>query len=444
MHFAGVDGTLIDVYQAATQMTDESGQSYPYTINTLLDRAIGPEKYYGVFTANMHTDYATFTDYDFIIASAQMRGVPVISSRQMLTWLDGRNGSSFSSLAWNGDTLQFTVSAAQGANGLQVMVPQPDGLDVTAVTRNGNSIGYLVRVIKGLEYAIFDATAGDYEISFGADTEPPTVFATLPLNGTVDVGIETNVAATFIEAMDPATIDSATFELRDDGNTLVPAAVTYESSTNTATLDPSAPLAAETTYAATVLGGSGGMTDVAGNPLADDYSWSFTTSPAGTSVFYSLWDDTFIPAILSDTDTNAVELGVKFQSDVDGFITGLRFYKAAANTGVHVGNLWSETGTLLATVTYTNETASGWQYQALPTPVPIAANTTYIVSYHAPVGRYSADIGYFAGSGFDNYPLRALADGENGGNGVYRYGASAFPSQTWNAGNYWVDVEFKE
>ncbi len=59
MRFAALNGTLIDVYQATTQMTDESGQTYPYTINTLLDRAIGPEKYYGVFTANMHTDYAT-------------------------------------------------------------------------------------------------------------------------------------------------------------------------------------------------------------------------------------------------------------------------------------------------------------------------------------------------------------------------------------------------
>ena len=59
MRFADLDGTMIDVYQAATQMTDESGQTYPFTIDTLLDRALGPEGYYGVFTANMHTDNAT-------------------------------------------------------------------------------------------------------------------------------------------------------------------------------------------------------------------------------------------------------------------------------------------------------------------------------------------------------------------------------------------------
>ena len=56
MRFAMTNGTVIDVYQAATQMTDESGQNYPYTIDTLLDRALGPEGYYGAFVANMHTD----------------------------------------------------------------------------------------------------------------------------------------------------------------------------------------------------------------------------------------------------------------------------------------------------------------------------------------------------------------------------------------------------
>jgi hypothetical protein len=57
MRFAALDGTMIDVYQAATQMTDESGQTYPLHIDTLLNRALGPEGYYGAFTANMHTDF---------------------------------------------------------------------------------------------------------------------------------------------------------------------------------------------------------------------------------------------------------------------------------------------------------------------------------------------------------------------------------------------------
>ena len=118
MRFADTDGSLIDVYQATTQMTDESEQSYPFTPNTLLDRALGPQGYYGAFTANLHTDNATTFEDTQVLASAQARGVPVVTSQQLLTWLDGRNGSSYSGLAWSGDTLAFTVNVGAGAEQL--------------------------------------------------------------------------------------------------------------------------------------------------------------------------------------------------------------------------------------------------------------------------------------------------------------------------------------
>ena len=157
---------------------------------------------------------------------------------------------------------------------------------------------------------------------------------------------------------------------------------------------------------------------------------------------YSIWNDSAVPAVLEAADPSSVELGVKFRSAVDGNITGIRFYKGAANTGTHVGNLWTVDGTLLATVEFTNETASGWQQQALP-PVAIEANTTYVVSYHAPNGMYSVNGGYFASSGVDNPPLRALAEGEDGPNGLYAYGVgNTFPNQSFNSANYWVDVVF--
>ena len=101
MRFADLDGTLIDVYQAATQMTDESGQTYPFTIDTLLDRALGAEGYYGAYTINAHTDVAQIPESDAVVASALARDVPIITSRQMLEWLDGRNGSSFGSISWD-------------------------------------------------------------------------------------------------------------------------------------------------------------------------------------------------------------------------------------------------------------------------------------------------------------------------------------------------------
>ncbi len=56
MRFVRPDGALVDVFQVVSQMTDESGQAYPFTVDTLLDRAVGAEGYYGVYTVNAHTD----------------------------------------------------------------------------------------------------------------------------------------------------------------------------------------------------------------------------------------------------------------------------------------------------------------------------------------------------------------------------------------------------
>ena len=74
-------------------------------------------------------------------------------------------------------------------------------------------------------------------------------------------------------------------------------------------------------------------------------------------------------------------------------------------------------------------------------PVAIVANTTYVASYFAPGGDYSADSSYFVNSGVDTSPLHALANGVDGSNGVFLYGASGgFPINSFNSGNYWVDV----
>ncbi len=163
MRFADVDGTMIDVYQAVTQMTDESGQTFPFTIDTLLDRALGPEGYYGVFTANMHTDSEASDGSDAIVASAQARGVPIVSGRQMLEWLDGRNGAAFGSISWSVDTLRFTVGVAAGVNGLQAMLPTHSARGVLGtITLGGSPVAFTPRTIKGIEYAFFPAAAGQY------------------------------------------------------------------------------------------------------------------------------------------------------------------------------------------------------------------------------------------------------------------------------------------
>ena len=149
-----------------------------------------------------------------------------------------------------------------------------------------------------------------------------------------------------------------------------------------------------------------------------------------------------VPGTVSDPDSNAVELGVKFRSTVAGTVTAVRFYKGSRNTGTHTGHLWSSTGALLGTVKFTNETSSGWQVATFSTPIPVQANTTYIVSYYSPYGHYSDNLNYF-NSAVTNGVLTALKSGTDGPNGVYAYGQSgSFPNKTWNACNYWVDVVF--
>ena len=66
----------------------------------------------------MHTDQAASAGSDAIVASALSRSVPVISAKQMLDWVDGRNNSSFGGFSWNGSSLQFAITQAAGATGL--------------------------------------------------------------------------------------------------------------------------------------------------------------------------------------------------------------------------------------------------------------------------------------------------------------------------------------
>ena len=158
----------------------------------------------------------------------------------------------------------------------------------------------------------------------------------------------------------------------------------------------------------------------------------------------SLWGPETVPANLSANDTAAVELGVRFRAATSGTISAIRFYKSADNGGAHVGNLWTNTGALLATVNFEAETASGWQQAQLAAPVAVEANTLYVVSYHTQVGHYSFDGAYFAADR-ENGPLVAPASATVGGNGVFAYGAaSVFPANSFNATNYWVDVVFED
>ncbi|WP_422925487.1 DUF4082 domain-containing protein [Singulisphaera sp. PoT] len=258
----------------------------------------------------------------------------------------------------------------------------------------------------------------------------PTVTGQTPASGATGVSTTSSVTAVFNESVLASPV---TFTLTNVATGVaVPATVSYNSANRTFTLVPNAALANSTTFKVTISG----VKDAAGQVMAAPATWTFTTA-APVTVASSLWPNTAVPSTITDSDPNAVELGVKFTSDVAGYITGLRFYKGPLNTGTHVGHLWTSTGTLLATATFTSETASGWQQVTFSTPVAISANTTYVASYFAPRGRYSASSSYFT-STFNNSTLHAPANA-----GVYKYGSSGgFPTSTYNASNYWVDVVF--
>ena len=107
------------------------------------------------------------------------------------------------------------------------------------------------------------------------------------------------------------------------------------------------------------------------------------------------------------------------------------------DTGAHTGSLWSSTGTLLASGTFSGETASGWQELDFSSPVAVTAGTTYVASYFSSTG-YPAYTAQGLASAVTNGPLTALAGG-----GVYAYGSSnTFPTSTYNNNNYWVDVVY--
>jgi chitodextrinase len=130
------------------------------------------------------------------------------------------------------------------------------------------------------------------------------------------------------------------------------------------------------------------------------------------------------------------ELGTKFQSTAAGQITGIRFYKASQESGTHTGHIWSSTGTLLATVTFSGETASGWQTQNLTSPLSISAGTTYTVSVNTAGSYYVATNGGLA-SAITNGPLSTIV----GGNGTYG-SVGAYPTNSWQTSNYYRDVVF--
>ncbi|MBI1759636.1 MAG: DUF4082 domain-containing protein [Actinobacteria bacterium] len=339
-------------------------------------------------------------------------GTTYVASYHTSTGHYAADGGYFASTGFANQPLTALANGTDGPNG--VYRAGASGFP----TDTYNSANYWVDVVF--------ATAAP------PDTQPPQVASVAPAANAGGVSLTGPVSVTFNE---PVTSGALQFGVGSSTGT-VSGSVALNAAGTTATFTPGATLAGGTGYTATVR-----ATDLAGNQMPAAYSWSFTTgTPRPASCPCTIWDDFVQPVNPSTNDPSAIELGTKVRFDVNGYVTGVRFYKGTSNTGPHTGSLWSATGSQLATGTFTGETGSGWQTLTFTAPVKVSANTTYVVSYHTTAGYYSSTPGYFGGTSADYQALHAPADGAVGGNGVYRYGAGGFPSSSYNAANYWVDV----
>ena len=414
MKFADADGSVIDEYQATTQLTDESGQTYPGTVTTLLDAAYGPQGYYAALSANIHTDYAASAASDAIVAAAKARGVPVVSGRQMLAWLDGRAGSAFSKLAWSGSSLTFDITG--GANGLRAMLPVSSAAGTLAgITSGGHPVSHRIETVKGVTYAFFDGAAGSYTASYGADTTAPAVTGASPADGATGVAAGTAVRFSFGEPLDPASVTSSALTLRTAAGATVAGTAAYDATTSGAVFTPTAPLALTTGYTATVQG----VRDVAGNALASPYSVSFTTAGAPPQTLGS----TVAGTLIDDTDSNHLN---------GSRVTTGPAPVALSSLSVHVGSVSAapndrfqlavytdvsgSPGTLVASTGSGTLTANAWN--TLPVAgVTLSAGTSYWFVYNS--NGTSASVNNM------NYSSGALGQGG--------YSSTGVPFGTWPA-----------
>ncbi|MBC7619322.1 MAG: Ig-like domain-containing protein [Candidatus Saccharibacteria bacterium] len=154
------------------------------------------------------------------------------------------------------------------------------------------------RITQGAKDSTGLALAAEYVWTFNtvapSESIPPTVTGTANANGAVNVPFNTKVSANFSEPMNPATINANTIVVVEaTTGTKVAGTVTYTGVT--AVLQPNAALNPSTTYIVTVKGGAAGVTDVAGNPLTNDFVYSWTTGAT---------PDTIAPTVTNTLQVN--------------------------------------------------------------------------------------------------------------------------------------------
>ncbi|WP_229068338.1 DUF4082 domain-containing protein [Actinoplanes sp. DH11] len=270
--------------------------------------------------------------------------------------------------------------------------------------------------------------AGNYyvDVTFSVSSElPPVVTSTSPVDEAGSVPLDATPSAIFSKELKPSTV---TFTLTGRDGAAVAGTTAYDNALKKVTFTPAAPLQGATSYTAKVTGAD-----------ADDRTgtstWSFFTAIDGT--VHSLFPSDAVPTTVSSGDKDAVNVGVKFTPGENGKLVGIRLYQGPGNTGTHEVTLWNANGSKVTSATLPSSTDTGWRTAYFTDAPALTAGTTYVASYHAPNGNYAVDGGYFANP-MTKGPLTA----PGGDNGVYLYGANAFPDKSYNSANYWVDPLF--
>jgi subtilisin family serine protease len=188
-----------------------------------------------------------------------------------------------------------------------------------------------------------------------APAPAPGVTAKSPGANSTAVPLGSNVTATFSTAIQG--LSSGTFVLRNSAGAVVTAAVSYNATTRTATLDPASNLAADTSFTATLVGGTTAIRDAAGTPLATT-SWTFLTGPAPTVTG-------FTPGSNALLVKRANSVTVTFSEAVQGVST----------TTFTVAN--AATGAVVPAAVFRNGSTNQW---ILDPQVTLSAKTKYTVT----------------------------------------------------------------
>jgi hypothetical protein len=171
---------------------------------------------------------------------------------------------------------------------------------------------------------------------------------------------------------------------------------------------------------------------------------SIQEPPPTTDTFSIFTNQKPVGQTENDRKGAGIEVGLKFQTNVAGYVDGIRYYKTPGDSGTRTAQLYSTNGTLLASKAVSNETDSGWQSVLFDTAIPIVADSTYIAAYFSSLGNYILTA-YGLKTAVTNGPLTALADSADGLNGIFKYTSTpVLPDSGYLSSNYWVDVIFVE